>query len=156
MSVRSIVSALSRETLLARQPLNCTSCLQPRNCRINRTQQNKRDSAIKSGCSDQRDDRCRHLSVEPPPLFGVPCVPIRFQCPFAALTTDLSNDRKSSRESLRVVPVTAVRRLRCKRAGALPEPRAASTTGADKGAHSGPTARVQRKRISMGSEPVQK
>ena len=87
---------------------------------------------------------------------GIPCVPISFQCPFAALTTDLSNDRKSSRESLRVVPVTAVRRLRCKRAGALPEPRAASATGAAKGAHSGPTARVQRQRISMASETVQK
>ena len=82
------------------------------------------------GISGIRLRRCIAVVVS-----GIPCVPTRFQCPFAAPTTDLSNDRKSSRESLRVVPVTAVRRLRCKRAGALPEPRAASATGAAKGQH---------------------
>ena len=89
-------------------------------------------------------------------FFGVPQAPITFQCPFAALTRDLSKVRKSPRESLRVVPVTAVRRLRSKRTGDLPEPWPAPTTGAAKGPHSGPNARVQRKRISMGHKTVQK
>ena len=46
-----------------------------RNCRINRTQQNKRDSAIKSLCSDRREDRDQklHCGVARHPLNCTSC-----------------------------------------------------------------------------------
>ena len=69
-----------------------------RNCRINRTQQNKRDSAIEGDCSYQREDRGQelHCGVARHPLNCTSCLQPR-NC---RINTTQQNKRESAIKSV--------------------------------------------------------